>query len=270
MRQCWCLRIWAWSPKVEAQILPQSWQGTAVLGFGTLFFLANLLSSRLCSRLLSMCFVPLRVAALQAGRSWAKACHSSTGMLQALRVDFSTSLYRFLCPPLCRLPVESSAWNSCFGSLLSSMRVTCPDHRSCAWFSVASMPVSSAQRRTPGLAHVPSSWHGELCEGSAGGTGPVSWYAACSKSKSRSRTGETVAQQLGIRSAWSWSRCPARAILWCGGAQMPGLLVRCGTEPHHQGWPQSLCSCLGIWRRLHPKKKRIAFTEYIARHRTLH
>ena len=33
--------------------------------------------------------------------------------------------------------------------------------------------------------------------------GPVSWYAAGSKSKSRSRTGETVAQQLGIRSAWS-------------------------------------------------------------------
>ena len=103
---------------------------------------------RLCSRLLSKCFVPLRVAALQAGRSWAKACHSSTGMLQALRVDFSTSLYRFLCPPLCRLPVESSAWNSCFGSLLSSMRVTCPDQRSCTWFNMASMPVSSAQRRT--------------------------------------------------------------------------------------------------------------------------
>ena len=141
-RQCWCLRIWAWSPKVEAQILPQSWQGTAVLGFGTLFFLADLLSSRLCSRLLSKCFVPLHVAALQASRSWAKACHSSTGMLQALRVDFSTSLYRFLCPPLCRLPVESSAWNSCFGSLLSSMRVTCPDQRSCAWFNMASMPVS--------------------------------------------------------------------------------------------------------------------------------
>ena len=118
-----------------------------MLGFGTLFFLADLLSSRLCSRLLSKCFVPLRVAALQAGRSWAKACHSSTGMLQALRVDFSTSLYRLLCPPLCRLPVESSAWNSCFGSLLSSMRVTCPDHRSCAWFSMASMPVSSAERR---------------------------------------------------------------------------------------------------------------------------
>ena len=106
-RQCWCLRIWAWSPKVEVQILPQSWQGTAVLGFGTLFFLADLLSSRLCSRLLSKCFVPLRVAALQAGRSWAKACHSSTGMLQALRVDFSTSLYRFLCPPLCRTTVYS-------------------------------------------------------------------------------------------------------------------------------------------------------------------
>ena len=100
------------------------------LGFGTLFFLADLLSSRLCSQLLSKCFVPLRIAALQAGRSWAKACHSSTGMLQALRVDFSTSLYCFLCPPWCRLPVESSAWNSCFGSLLSSMRVTCPDHRS--------------------------------------------------------------------------------------------------------------------------------------------
>ena len=32
---------------------------------------------------------------------------------------------------------------------------------------------------------------------------------------------------------------------------MPGLLVRCGTEPHHQGWLQSLCSCLGIWRCLH-------------------
>ena len=145
--QCWCLRIWAWSPKVEAQILPQSWQGTAVLEFGTLFFLADLLSSRLCSRLLSKCFVPLCIAALQAGRSWAKACHSSTGMLQALRVDFSTSLYRFLCLPLCRLPVESSAWNSCFGSLLSSMQVTCPDQRSCAWFNMASMPVSSAQRR---------------------------------------------------------------------------------------------------------------------------
>ena len=80
-RQCWCLRIWAWSPKVEAQILPQSWQGTAVLGFGTLFFLADLLSSRLCSRLFSKCFVPSRIAALQAGWSWAKACHSSTGML---------------------------------------------------------------------------------------------------------------------------------------------------------------------------------------------
>ena len=78
-RQCWCLRIWAWSPKVEAQILPQSWQGTAVLGFGTLFFLADLLSSRLCSRLLSKCFVPLRIAALQADRSWAKACHSWLG-----------------------------------------------------------------------------------------------------------------------------------------------------------------------------------------------
>ena len=146
-RQCWCLHIWAWSPKVEAQILPQSWQGTAVLGFGTLFFLADLLSSRLWSRVLSKCFVPLHIAALQAGRSWAKACHSSTGMLQALRVDFSTSLYRFLCPPLCRLPFESSAWNSCFGSLLSSMRETCPDQRSCAWFNMASMPVSSAQRR---------------------------------------------------------------------------------------------------------------------------
>ena len=69
-----------------------------MLGFGTLFFLADLLSSRLCSRLLSKCFVPLCVAALQAGRSWAKACHSPTGMLQALRVDFSTSLYCFLCP----------------------------------------------------------------------------------------------------------------------------------------------------------------------------
>ena len=111
---------------------------------GTLFFLADLLSSRLCSQLLSKCFVPLHIAALQAGRSWAKASHSSTGMLQALRVGFSTSLYRFLCPPLCRLPVESSAWNSCFGSLLSSMRVACPDQRSCAWFNMASMPVSSA------------------------------------------------------------------------------------------------------------------------------
>ena len=80
-RQCWCLRIWAWSPKVEAQILPQSRQGTAVLGFGTLFFLADLFSSRLCRRLFSKWFVPLRIAALQAGRSWAKACHSSTGML---------------------------------------------------------------------------------------------------------------------------------------------------------------------------------------------
>ena len=79
--QCWCLRIWAWSPKVEAQILLQSWQGTAVLGFGTLFFLADLLSSRLCSQLLSKCFVPLSVAAVQAGRSWPKTCHSSTGML---------------------------------------------------------------------------------------------------------------------------------------------------------------------------------------------
>ena len=58
-RQCWCLRIWAWSPKVEAQILPQSWQGTAVLGFGTLFFLGDLSSSRLCSRLLSKCFCAL-------------------------------------------------------------------------------------------------------------------------------------------------------------------------------------------------------------------
>ena len=114
-----------------------------MLGFGTLFFLADLLSSRLCSRLLSKCFVPLRPA----GRSWVKACHSSTGMLQALRVDFSMSLYRFLCPPLCHLPVESSAWNSCFGSLLSSMRVTCPDQRSYAWFNMGSMPVSSAQRR---------------------------------------------------------------------------------------------------------------------------
>ena len=66
---------------MEAKILPQSRQGTEVLGFGTLFFLADLLSSRLCSRLLSKCFVPLRIAALQAGRSWAKACHSSTGML---------------------------------------------------------------------------------------------------------------------------------------------------------------------------------------------
>ena len=146
-RQCWCLRIWAWSPKVEAQIFPQSWQSTAVLGCGTLFFLAALLTSRLCSRLLSNCFVPLRVAALQDGWSWAKACHSSTGMLQALRVDFSTSLYRFLCPPLCRFPVVSSAWNSCFGSLLLSMRVTCPDQRNCAWFNIASMPVSSALRR---------------------------------------------------------------------------------------------------------------------------
>ena len=80
-RQCWCLRIWAWSPKVEAQILPQSRQGTAVLGFGTLFFLADLFSSRLCRRLFSKWFVPLRIAAFQAGRSWAKACHSSTGML---------------------------------------------------------------------------------------------------------------------------------------------------------------------------------------------
>ena len=118
-----------------------------MLGFGTLFFLADLLSSRLCGRLLSKCFVPLHIAALQAGRSWAKACHSSTGMLQALRVDFSTSLYHFLWSPLCRLPVESSTWNSCFGSLLSSMRVTCPNQRSCAWFNMASMPVSSAQRR---------------------------------------------------------------------------------------------------------------------------
>ena len=108
-----------------------------MLGFGTLFFLADLLSSRLCSRLLSQCFVPLRIASLQASRSWAKACHSSTGMLQALRVDFSTSLYRFLCPPLCRLPVESSAGNSCFGSLLSSMRVTCPDQRSYNVFIVS-------------------------------------------------------------------------------------------------------------------------------------
>ena len=79
--QCWCLRIWAWSPKVEAQILPQSRQGTAALGFGTLFFFADLFSSRLCRRLFSKWFVPLRIAALQAGRSWAKACHSSTGML---------------------------------------------------------------------------------------------------------------------------------------------------------------------------------------------
>ena len=56
-------------------------------------------------------------------------------------------VYRFLCPPLCRFPVESSAWNSCFGSLLSSMCVTCPDQRSCARFNMASMPVSSALRR---------------------------------------------------------------------------------------------------------------------------
>ena len=32
---------------------------------------------------------------------------------------------------------------------------------------------------------------------------------------------------------------------------MPGLLMRCGTEPRHQGWLQSLCSCLGIWKCLH-------------------
>ena len=143
-----------------------------MLGFGTLFFLADLLSSRLCSRLLSKCFVPLRVAALQAGQSWAKACHSSTGMLQALRVDFSTSLYRFLCPPLCRLPVESSAWNSCFGSLLSSMRVTCPDHRSCAWFNMASMPVSSAERR-------------------------ISWFGTCSFQLTR--------RTLRRQRRWNWS-----------------------------------------------------------------
>ena len=118
-----------------------------MLGFGTLFFLADLLSSRLCSRLLSKCFVLLHIAALQASRSWAKAYHSSTGMLYALMVDFSTSLYRFLCPPLCRFAVESSAWKSCFSSLLSSMRLTCPYQQSCARFKMASMPVSSALRR---------------------------------------------------------------------------------------------------------------------------
>ena len=143
-----------------------------MLRFGTLFFLADLLSSRLCSRLLSKCFVPLHIAALQAGRSWAKACHSSTGMLQALRVDFSTSLYGFLYPPLCRLPVESSAWNSCFGSLLSSMRVTCPDQRSCAWFNMASMPVSSAQRR-------------------------ISWFGTCSFQLTR--------RTLRRQRRWNWS-----------------------------------------------------------------
>ena len=31
LHHCPCLRIYAWSPKVDAQILPQSWQGTAVL-----------------------------------------------------------------------------------------------------------------------------------------------------------------------------------------------------------------------------------------------
>ena len=120
---------------------------TAVLRSRVLVFLAALLSSRLSSRSLSRCSVPLRIPDLQAGRSWAMSCHFATGMLQALRVDLSTSFYLCRCPPWCRFPIDSSAWNSCFGSLLSSMRVTCPAQRNCAWPSIASMPGSSALRR---------------------------------------------------------------------------------------------------------------------------
>ena len=177
-RQCWCLCMWAWSPKVEAKILLQSWQGTAVLGFCTLFFLADLLSSRLCSRLLSKCFVPLRIAALQAGRSWV-----ATRQLGCCRLWGSISAH--LCTTSSARLCAVFQLRAQHGTVV--LGVCCC---SCDWHVLTSEAVPGSTwlqyqwaqpcEGSPGLAHGPSSWHGELCEGSAGRTGPVSWYAACS------------------------------------------------------------------------------------------
>ena len=84
--QCWCLRRWACSLKADAQVFPQSWQGMAVLGFGTLVFLASLLSSNLLRWFISKHSLPSLVAVFHAVRFRASTCHLSPGMVYTLRV----------------------------------------------------------------------------------------------------------------------------------------------------------------------------------------
>ena len=69
------------------------------------------------------------------------------------RLDFSRFLLIFHCPPVDRLPDESSAYSSCFGTQVSGsgMRLTCSAQLSCDPSICASMLVVSACSRMQAL-----------------------------------------------------------------------------------------------------------------------
>ena len=72
-------------------------------------------------------------------------------LLQLFRLAVSVSLYRLFGRPRFLLPIWSSPYIRRLGIRNSSMRITCPTHRSWALMSMDSMPVEFARSRTSRL-----------------------------------------------------------------------------------------------------------------------
>ena len=131
--------MWARRPNCEAQILPHLCHVTQLLGLITLFFLAIRLSSKLRRRSLSKTVVPLLMVARHVTRFRTAFFHLSVG-IEVFCDAFSVSLYLIFWPPMCLFPWLSWAKKSCFGRRYSSIRATCPHHRSSAFLRWVSMP----------------------------------------------------------------------------------------------------------------------------------
>ena len=145
----WTLK-WLWSPIFErhgrwhlGQMNCPGSDGTAAAAF-LLSRASVMLSRRFSSRL----FCALFIRARQPTLSCALDSSCFWGMPASVALTLTQSLYRLRGLPWFRLPVMSSPYSSCFGNLVSCIRITCPVHRSWAFKIMASMLVVSALSKT--------------------------------------------------------------------------------------------------------------------------
>ena len=136
-------RRWLWSPILDLQVWGQCGHGKrlGLPGASADAFLLSWASSICVRRLSSNVSMACLVRAHHPVLSWAPGS-SSLGVISAwLMLALTESLNLLRGMPCFRFPEASSPNISCFGSLLSSMRMTCPTQRSRLFGIMASMLV---------------------------------------------------------------------------------------------------------------------------------
>ena len=123
--------LWLWRPIREWQSLPHLEHEKAVVGLlgRQTVFLQRLFSSAFTCCLSSYCDSPSFTVCLQASPSVAVTSQESVFMPRAWRSRLHTFLKRSWGGPVGLFPVASSPYTRFFGMRPSSVRVTCPSHR---------------------------------------------------------------------------------------------------------------------------------------------